>query len=256
MGKFWNTVMAQFNKLANWFWTQDPIAQMQYEYDKAVAQLKEGRQGLEQYRGLVERVQRQVATNEKTKQTLTAKIKAYLKAGDRKTAGQLAIQLQRTEAELTENKSQLDLHEKAYNNNVEKIRHASKKLGEVRTKIKKYEADLKMSNAEAELARLSQTFSFDVTTDFGELEQVIQDKIDLNRAAVRVAADLSEEGLETIEAEKAMEENVAEDLLSQFEVEMGLKTAETADIQGSAKSLGPEIAEEQPLPQETEKVEQ
>ena len=254
MGKFWNSVMAQINKIANWFWSQDPIAQMQYEYDKAVEQLKEGRSGLEQYRGLVERVTRQVNHNEKQIQQLTAKIKAYLKAGDRATAGQLAIQLQKVQQELAENKEQLAMHEKSYNNNVEKIRHASKKLADVRTKIKKYEADLKMSNAEAELARLSQSFSFDVTTDFGELENVIQEKIDLNRAKVRVAADLSDEGIETIEAEKAMETALADDLLSQFEVDMGLKTAETAGITASDKSLGPEVAEAEPLPEVPDKL--
>lgn len=238
--KIGKAIRAQMNKLANWFWTKDPIAQMQYEYDKAVEQLKEGRVGLEQYRGLVERVQRQVTLNKKQEQELSAKIKAYLKANDRNTAGQLAIQLQKVQEELRENEEQLKLHETAYQNNVEKIRHASRKLGEVRAKIKKYEADLKMSSAEAELARLSQSFNFDVTTDFGELEQVIQEKIDLNRAKARVAADLSNEGIEKIEAEKNMEKALAEDLLSKFEVEMGLKTAETAGIQAAAKSLGPE----------------
>ena len=46
--KLWHTLMAQINKIANVFWTADPIAQMQYEYDQAVAQLKDGREGLEQ----------------------------------------------------------------------------------------------------------------------------------------------------------------------------------------------------------------
>src|SRR5205085_10904885 len=59
-GKFFGAIRAQLNKLANFFWEADPIAQMQYEYDQAVEQLKEGRIGLEQYRGLVERVGRQV----------------------------------------------------------------------------------------------------------------------------------------------------------------------------------------------------
>jgi hypothetical protein len=31
------------NKIANFFWTADPVAQLQYEYDKAVDQMKEGR---------------------------------------------------------------------------------------------------------------------------------------------------------------------------------------------------------------------
>lgn len=240
LGKFGKALRAQLNKLANWFWAKDPIAQMQYEYDRAVEQLKEGRQGLEQYRGLVERVQRQVTANEKQKQTLEAKIKAYLKAGDRTTAGQLAIDLQRLKQELAENSEQLQLHESAYQNNVEKIKHASKRLSGVREKIIKYQADLKMSEAEAELARLSQTFQFDVTTDFGQLEQVVEEKIDLNRAKVRVAADLSGQGLDQIRAEKAMEESLAADLLDQFEVEMGLKTAETTPIEPIDKTLGPQ----------------
>ncbi len=52
----------------------------------------------------------------------------------------------------------------------------------MRQKIQKYDADLKMSSAEAEVAKLAQSFDFNVTTDFGQLEQVIQGKIDTNRA--------------------------------------------------------------------------
>ena len=208
--KLGNSIRAQFNKMANWFWTKDPIAQMQLEYDRAVDQMKDGRQGLEQYRALVEKVQRQVVLNKKAIAQVEAKIRAYLKVGDRATAGQLAIQLQKHQSELAENEEQLSMHEKAYNNNVKKIKNATKKLADVREKIKKYEADLKMSEAEAEIAQLSRTFNFDVTTDFGELENIVQEKIDLNRAKVRVAADLSDEGIEQIEAEERMEEAMAE----------------------------------------------
>ena len=161
MGRIWNAILGQFNKLANFFWTMDPIAQMQLEYDQAVVKLKEGRKGLEQYRGLVERVTRQVSIIEQREQMLTAKIKAYLKSDDRQTAGQLAIQLEETRQDLTENRNQLKLHETAYGNNVDKIKHSSKQLVKVKEKILKYKAELKMSQAEAELARLSQTFNFD-----------------------------------------------------------------------------------------------
>ena len=53
-GKLWRAFKAQMNKMANFIWRADPIAQLQYEYDKLVDQLKEGRVGLEQYRALVE----------------------------------------------------------------------------------------------------------------------------------------------------------------------------------------------------------
>ena len=93
------------------------------------------------------------------------------------------------------------------------------------------------------MAQLAKTFDFDVTTDFGELEQVIQGKIDLNRAKVRVAGDLSGQGIKEIEAEQRMEETKAEDLLSQFEVDMGLKTPETAGVKPQEKTLGEKQAE-------------
>jgi hypothetical protein len=131
------------------------------------------------------------------------------------------------------------MHEKAYENNVTKIRLASKKLAEVREKIMKYDAELKMSRAEAELAELAHSFHFDVTTDFGQIEQLIQDKISLNRAKVRVAADLSGEGLLQIEAEQAVERHLADQALRQFEIDMGLVTPETAAIERSTKQLGP-----------------
>jgi phage shock protein A len=188
----WSALRAQLNKVANWFYTADPIAQLQYEYDQAVEQLKGGRQGLEQYRALVERVARQVIANELHVKNLEQKVKAYLTSGDRDTAGKFVLELQKAKNELAENQNQLKMHEEAYNNNLAKVKHATSKLQTIKDKIQKYDADLKMSRAEAELAELSKDFNFDVTTDFGQIEDVIHDKIDLNRAKVRVAADLGD----------------------------------------------------------------
>jgi len=239
IGKLWHAIKAQINKIANIFWTADPIAQMQYEYDVAVNQLKEGREGLEQYRALVERVSTQVAGNKAQVKKLEAQVKAYLQAGDRETAGKFALELQKAKTDLAENEDQLKLHEEAYNNNLTKIKHASNKLAEVRNKISKYDAELKMSRAEAEMAKLAQDFNFDVSTDFGQIEQVIQDKIGLNRAKVRVAADLSSEGIGDIQKEQAMEKALADQALRDFEVELGMVTPETAKVAATQKELGP-----------------
>ena len=84
-----------------------------------------------------------------------------------------------------------------------------------------------MSAAEAEIAKLSETFDVNLTTDFGEIESVIQQKIDQNRGKVRVAADLSQKGIAEIEAEERMQAQLAEQALTDFEVELGLKSPET-----------------------------
>ena len=237
-GKFWAAFRAQVNKLANFFWTADPIAQMQYEYDQAVAQLTEGRKGLEQYRALVERVSRQVQNQQAHAKDLEGKTKAYLQAGDRETAAKFALEMQKAKTELAENQGQLKMHEDAYNNNITKVKHATGKLSKIREKIAKYDAELKMSKAEAEVAKLAESFNFDITTDFGQIESVIQDKISLNRAKVRVAADLSSEGIVDVQREQAAEKILADQALKQFEVELGIVTPETAGVKDEAKELG------------------
>lgn len=239
LGKIWAAFRAQLNKLANLFWEADPIAQMQYEYDLAVEELKEGRKGLELYRGLVERVSRQTQANRSHVQKLEAEVKAYLKAGDRATAAKFALELQKAKQELAANEEQLKMHETAYENNLKKLKHANSKLVEVREKIQKYDAELKMSAAEAEIAALAESFDMNITTDFGQLEMVIQEKIDKNRGKARVAVDLSAKGIAEIQAEERMEQALADQALSDFEVELGLKSPETTPVTEAAKDLGP-----------------
>jgi phage shock protein A len=241
--KFWTAFLAQLNKVANLFWEADPVAQLRYEYDRAVEQLKEGRTGLEQYRGLVERVTRQVAANTSHVRQLEAQTKAYLKAGDRATASKFALELQKAKTEVAANEQQLQMHETAYGNSLKKIQHANTKLIELREKIQKYDAELKMSSAEAEIAKLSETFDVNLTTDFGEIEGVIQQKIDQNRGKVRVAADLSQKGIAEIEAEERMQGVMAEEALKNFEVELGLASPDTATIAQTSKDLGPATTE-------------
>jgi hypothetical protein len=69
----------------------------------------------------------------------------------------------------------------------------------------------------------------------------VQERIDKNRGKVRVAADLSTEGLASIEAEEQLEKSMAEDALSQFETELGLRSPETTKMPEAAKDLGPAV---------------
>jgi phage shock protein A len=188
-------------------------------------------------------VTRQVAANRSQTQKLEAETKAYLKAGDRTTAAKFALELQKAKTDQQANEQQLQMHETAYTNNLKKIQHANEKLIELRDKIQKYDSELKMTSAEAEIAKLSETFDVNLTTDFGQIEQVIQQKIDQNRGKVRVAADLSSKGIADIEAEEKMQQAMADEALSNFEVELGLKSPETSPVAQAAKDLGPATAD-------------
>ena len=132
------------------------------------------------------------------------------------------------------------MHETAYGNNLKKIQHANEKLIELREKIQKYDAELKMSSAEAEIAKLSETFDMNLTTDFGEIESVIQQRIDQNRGKVRVAADLSQKGIAEIQAEERMQSASSPSRRSPTSrSSSGLKSPETTPVSQTAKDLGP-----------------
>ena len=84
-----------------------------------------------------------------------------------------------------------------------------------------------MSAAEAEIAKLSETFDMNLTTDFGQIEAVIQQKIDQNRGKVRVAADLSQRGHRRDRGRGADAGDAGRRGAHDFEVELGLKSPET-----------------------------
>ncbi len=128
MGKFGTAIRAFFNKLANILWESDPHAILQLEVDQATQQIQVARQGLETYRGLVERVSMQVAAGRQNAQRLESQIKGHLQAGNREVAGQLAIQLQEAKTELAANEQQLTMHTEAYNNNLLKLKQGQKDI--------------------------------------------------------------------------------------------------------------------------------
>jgi len=231
---------AQLNKLGNFFFEQDPIAMMQLEHDRAVKKVQGARDGLEQYRGLVEGVQTDVNKLERQVDKLKRETQMYLKTGDKVTASKFATQYKTTQARLAEKVRQLAEHEAAYENHLKKFKHANSELGKTRERIKQYEAELKMSEAEADVARISQGFDFDVTTDFSQFEDIVQSKINKNKGAVRVANDLSEQGIAEIEAQERMEAQMGMDALKEFEIEMGMVTPDTVDASEIEKELGTE----------------
>lgn len=222
VGKLFKALFAQLNKIVSFFYERDPIAIMKYEYERARGELKEGKDGLVQYRALTEKFSRDVAVKEQQKTNAEGKVSAYLQINDRTNAASMAVKLKEIIADLAALKKQLAMHETSYQNNVKKIQHAEKKLSELKDRTAKYEAELKISGAEAKMAEMAASFDFDsLTTDIGDVESILQGKIDKNRAKVRVAADLSSEGIDEIKHDEAVEAALAENALKEFEAGTG-----------------------------------
>jgi hypothetical protein len=77
------------------------------------------------------------------------------------------------------------------------------------------------------------------STAVGQATELMQEQIAKHRGEARVAADMSSRGVEEIKSQQAAEAAMGENLLRQFEVEMGLVNAESAPQVAPQKTLGP-----------------
>lgn len=215
---------AQFSKGSRAIWSADPVAVYQAEVDNSATEIRDATEGLEQYRGLVSRLERQVANGEKEVARLTARVKSFLASGDEGKAAEYAVQLKKAQSELEENRQQLENYKGSYQNNLKKIQFARQKIEAAKEKARKLDADLKMSKAEAETAKLAEKFNVRTNTldGLGEIEDEIQRQIDTNRGKAEVARDLSADGLAEIEADEKAQKAEAAELLEKMKGEMGL----------------------------------
>ena len=86
-GKIWRSIQAQFNKLANAIRGIDPIAEMQYEYDRSVIELRRAARGWPSIGRWSSGSPARSTTSASTSPCWRPRSRAYLKAGDRETAG-------------------------------------------------------------------------------------------------------------------------------------------------------------------------
>jgi phage shock protein A len=215
-------VSAQFGKLFKWVWGIDPIAVYQAEVDRSAEEIQQAGEGLEQYRGLVSRLEREVANYEKEEIRLTQKAKALVAEGNDSRAEDYIVQLKKEQQTLAEKRATLKSYRDAYDNNLKKVKYANEKIKAAKEKAEKMQAELRLSHAEAEVSKLAQNFNVKTASvdGLGEIEEEIQRQIDANRAASQVARDLSQDGLDELEEDEKLQKSEAKDLLAQFKAEM------------------------------------
>lgn len=219
------SVFAQFGKFARWVRGIDPIAMYQAEVDRCAAEIQQGTEGLEQYRGLVSQYQRKVANGEADVARLDARIKAQLQLNNEDKASQYVMQLNRANAQLEADRKVLERYNSSYQANAKKIKAARDQIVMARERAREYNAELRLSQVEAEAAQLAarlnvKSANFD---NFGELEAEIQRKIDVNRAKAQVIVDTGADGMDDIEEKEVIEQSEAKAMLEKYKSEMTSK---------------------------------
>jgi phage shock protein A len=213
---------AQVGKLSRWVYGMDPIAIYQAEVDKSAEEIQEAREGLEQFRGHVARLQRQVASGAKKVEDLKGIIKNHLQNGNEDKATSYAIELQSTLVKLEKDKAKLIEQEARYEMNLKKMRLANQKIREAKEKAETLQSDLRLSKADAEMSKLAQNFEIKTSSidNLSEIEDEIQRQIDANRAKGQVINDLGDDGIDRLDEQENLQKQQARKLLEQFKQEL------------------------------------
>lgn len=134
---------------------RNPEALLELERENLRKQIASFNQGLSTHAGLCERLMGQVRKLEVEQKELRAKTTAHLRAGNQSAAGQYALRLQTIEAQLEENRKQLEQAEATYQNLV-KARDVA--VQTARSKIESLKGainDLRMNQAMAEIHEMA-----------------------------------------------------------------------------------------------------
>jgi phage shock protein A len=212
---------AQVGKAGRWAWSQDPAAIYQQRIDAATLEIEEATRAVEEHKGLVNSLSRQVEDGKREVAVLDARVKNSLKDDPEDKsgrAGSYVTQLQRAQENLTRNEGQYQKAMALYNNNIRKIQLARQKIKDAEAEGKQLGVELKMAKTEAAIAQLATQTNINInsTDGLGEVAEEMRRQIDKERAKGEVATDLGTDGMAEIEEEERLRRASSAELLEQY----------------------------------------
>lgn len=219
---------AQVGKLGQAAKNADPKAMLDQEIRDAETALNGSISDLEESQALVAELQEQVNDNQRSVNTLDARVKNSLRddpTDARGKAGEYVTQLNTKKAELAKNEDQLKKAQALYANNLAKFRNAQGKVKTAQERARSLGVDLKQSETNAKIARVAAKFNVDVSgldNTVAEAEAQVRRQIARNNAVGQVQTDLGLDGVKEMEEEERLKKAEAASALEEYRRQMGL----------------------------------
>ncbi len=208
---------------------RNPEALLENEKENLRKQIAEFNKGLAGHAGLVEKLMSKAKKLDREENDLRAKTSANLKAGNREAAGKLALQLQATDREHDEIRSQMEEADARYKELV-KARDVSVKTAKDR--IEQLTRDLDEMKSTKAMAELNEMAS-GMITDIGgsgdtlnRLEEMVEDERTKAAGRARVAKDQID--MSGINETAAEQDALAEMALADFAAAEGIELENSA----------------------------
>jgi phage shock protein A len=225
---------------------RNPEALLELEQQNLRGQIASFNQGLASHAGMCERIMGQVRKLEAEQKELRAKTAAHLRAGNKAAAGQFALRLQMVDAQVEENRKQLEQAEATYKNLV-KARDVA--VQTARAKIEGLKGainDMRMKQAMAEIHEMASGMISNIGGSgdtLNRLHEMVEEERTKASGRARIAKDsIDMSGVEVKEAEMNA---LADQALADFAAREGISLPGEVSAAPAARSMSPKESEGQ-----------
>lgn len=246
-----NLIRGFFSLFISGLEKQNPRALIEAEKENLRKQISQFNDNLATHAGFVERLMRQIKELEKKEKDLTAKIAAYIKVGNRRIAGQMAMELQTVKSQLEENRVQVETADKTYKNLVKSRNVAVTEAKAKIEKLKRMISEAEMMEAQAELQEMASGMIGEIGGSgdtLNRVEEYLSERRDKAAGRARVASEGVD--MQEVELKEAEQEAMAEMALTEFEAAYGFKTPESSTETPSDTPLPEPTPQKEMGPQE------
>jgi phage shock protein A len=218
---------------------RNPEALLELEQENLRKQVGQFNQGLASHAGLAERIMSQVRKLETEQKDLRAKATAHVRAGNNSAAGQYALRLQSVDAQLAENRTQLEQAETTYKNLV-KARDVA--VQTARAKIEGLKGainDMRMKQAMAEIHEMAGGMITNIGGSgdtLNRLHEMVEEERNKAAGRARVAKDSID--MSQVDIKEAEMTALADQALADFAAREGITLKGAAAPQPAERSMG------------------
>jgi phage shock protein A len=223
---------------------RNPEALLELEQENLRKQIANYNQGLATHAGLCERIMGQVRKLEAEQKDLRAKTTAHLRAGNKSAAGQYALRLQTIEAQLAENRTQLEQAEGTYKNLVKArdiaVQTAKSKIESLKGAIN----DMRMNQAMAEIHEMASGMISSIGGSgdtLNRLHEMVEEERTRAAGRARVAKDSVDMG--DIEVKEAELNALADQALADFASREGISLPSEGPATPTTRTMGAKESE-------------
>jgi phage shock protein A len=217
---------------------RNPEALLELEQENLRKQIAQFNQGLASHAGLCERIMGQVRKLETESKDLRAKTTAHLRAGNKAAAGQYALRLQTIDAQLEENRKQLEQAETTYKNLVRArdvaVQTAKSKIESLKGAIN----DMRMNQAMAEIHEMASGMISSIG-GAGDTLNRLHDMVEEERTKAAGRARVAKDSVDMSDVDiKETEMNaLADQALADFAAKEGISIPGEAAAPAAARTM-------------------